>query len=148
MSIGAFYRYLFSSKPLQIINIRSYNAFHPNQKHIFFKHRLNGQNFYKIKNLSTILFTNFYLNSFAFKINYSIILFVLHTINKEFTQVTQELLVPKRYNFKSLRNLFDHQNDFHEDQLSFPVYGEKIYLGHFRPFLRLAVLRVQNFCQK
>jgi hypothetical protein len=26
-------------------------------------------------------------------------------------------------------------NGFHEDQLSFPVYGEKLNLGHFRPFL-------------
>jgi hypothetical protein len=44
-------------------------------------------------------------------------------------------------------NDFDLQNDFHEDRLSFPVYGEKIHLGHFRPFLRLAVLKVQNFRQ-
>jgi hypothetical protein len=44
-------------------------------------------------------------------------------------------------------NVFDHQNDFYEDRLSFPVYGEKIKLGHFRPFLWLAVLKVQNFCQ-
>ena len=44
-------------------------------------------------------------------------------------------------------NVFDLQNDFHEDRLSFPVYGEKINLGHFRPFLRLAVLKVQNFYQ-
>ena len=44
-------------------------------------------------------------------------------------------------------NDFDLQNDFHEDRLSFPVYGEKINLGHFRPFLRLAVLKVQHFCQ-
>ena len=44
-------------------------------------------------------------------------------------------------------NLFDLQKNFHEDRLSFPVYGEKINLGHFRPFLRLAVLKVQNFCQ-
>jgi hypothetical protein len=35
----------------------------------------------------------------------------------------------------------------HEDRFSFPVYGEKINLGHFSPFLRLAVLKVQNFCQ-
>ena len=39
-------------------------------------------------------------------------------------------------------NDFDLQNDFHEDRLSFSVYGEKIYLGHFRPFLWLAVLKV------
>ena len=31
--------------------------------------------------------------------------------------------------------------------VEFPVYGEKIKLGNFRPFLRLAVLKVQNFCQ-
>jgi hypothetical protein len=39
------------------------------------------------------------------------------------------------------------KNDFHEDRLSFPVYEEKIKLGHFRPFLRLAVLKVQHFCR-
>jgi hypothetical protein len=44
-------------------------------------------------------------------------------------------------------NVFDLQNDFHEDRLSFPVYGGKIKLGHFRPFFRLAVLKVQNFGQ-
>ena len=32
--------------------------------------------------------------------------------------------------------VFDPQNDFHEDRLSFPVYGEKINLGHFRPLGR------------
>jgi hypothetical protein len=31
-------------------------------------------------------------------------------------------------------NVFDLQNDFHEDRFSFPVYGEKINLGHFRHF--------------
>jgi hypothetical protein len=43
---------------------------------------------------------------------------------------------------------FDLKNDFHEDRLSFQVYGEKINLGHFKPFLRLAVLKAQHFCQK
>jgi hypothetical protein len=28
-------------------------------------------------------------------------------------------------------NVFDHQNDFYEDRLSFPVYREKIKMGHF-----------------
>ena len=32
-------------------------------------------------------------------------------------------------------NDFDPQNDFHEDRLSFPAYGEKINLGHFSPFV-------------
>jgi hypothetical protein len=44
-------------------------------------------------------------------------------------------------------NDFDLQNDFHEDRLSFPVYEEKINLDLFSPFLRFAVLKVQNFCQ-
>jgi hypothetical protein len=48
---------------------------------------------------------------------------------------------------RDANNDFDLQNVFHEDRLSFPVYGEKIKLGHFRPFLRLAVLKVQNFGQ-
>jgi hypothetical protein len=30
-------------------------------------------------------------------------------------------------------NVFGLQNDFHEDRLNFPVCGEKINLGHFRP---------------
>ena len=54
---------------------------------------------------------------------------------------------PKINQDRVANNDFDLQNDFHEDRLSFPVYGEKINLGHFRPFLRLAVLKVQNFCQ-
>ena len=29
-------------------------------------------------------------------------------------------------------NVFDQQNNFHEDRLSFPVYGEKINLGPFK----------------
>jgi hypothetical protein len=44
-------------------------------------------------------------------------------------------------------NVFDLQNDFHEDRLSFSVYGENTKLGHFRPFLRLAVLKIENFGQ-
>ena len=54
---------------------------------------------------------------------------------------------PKINQDRVSNNVFDLQNDFHEDRLSFPVYGEKINLGNFRPFLRLAVLMVQNFCQ-
>ena len=49
---------------------------------------------------------------------------------------------------KNAKNTLKCQKfDFYEDRLSFPVYGEKINLGHFRPFLRRAVLKVQNFCQ-
>jgi hypothetical protein len=54
---------------------------------------------------------------------------------------------PKINQNRVANNDFDLQNDFHEDRLSFPVYGEKIKLCHFRPFLRLAVLKVQQFCQ-
>ena len=54
---------------------------------------------------------------------------------------------PKINQNRVANNDFDLQNDFHEDRLSFPVYGEKIKLCHFRPFLRLAVLKVQHFCQ-
>ena len=64
-----------------------------------------------------------------------------------------ELCLPKTYFFPKINrdhvanNVFDLQKNFHDDRLSFPVYGEKINLGHFRPFLRPAVLKVQNFCQ-
>ena len=58
-----------------------------------------------------------------------------------------KIFSPKINQDRVANNVFDLQNDFHEDRLSFPVYGEKINLGHFRPFLRLAVLKVQNFCQ-
>jgi hypothetical protein len=61
--------------------------------------------------------------------------------------VKKKLFSPKINQDRVANNVFDLQNDFHEDRLSFPVYGEKINLGHFRPFLRLAVLKVQNFCQ-
>jgi hypothetical protein len=54
---------------------------------------------------------------------------------------------PKINQDRVANNDFDLQNYFHVDRLSFPVHGEKINLGHFRPFLRLAVLKVQNFCQ-
>jgi hypothetical protein len=68
-------------------------------------------------------------------------------------KVIFELCLPKTFFFpktnrdRVANNVFDLQKNFHEDRLSFPVYGEKINLGHFRPFLRLAVLKVQNFCQ-
>ncbi len=64
-----------------------------------------------------------------------------------------ELCLPKTYFFPKINrdhvayNVFDLQKNFHDDRLSFPVYGEKINLGHFRPFLRPTVLKVQNFCQ-
>jgi hypothetical protein len=54
---------------------------------------------------------------------------------------------PKTNQDRVANNVFDLQNDFHEDRLSFPVYGDKIKLGHFRPFLKPAVLKVQNFGQ-
>jgi hypothetical protein len=54
---------------------------------------------------------------------------------------------PKINQDRVANNFFDLQNVFHEDRLSFLVYGEKIKLGHFRPFLRLAVLKVHNFGQ-
>jgi hypothetical protein len=63
-----------------------------------------------------------------------------------------ELCLPKNF-FSNInrdrvsKNPFDLQKKFHEDRLRILVYGEKINLGHFRPFLRLAVLKVQNFCQ-
>ena len=54
---------------------------------------------------------------------------------------------PKINQDRVANNVFDLQKFFHEDRLSLPVYGEKINLGHFRPFLRPSVLKVQNFCQ-
>ena len=41
---------------------------------------------------------------------------------------------PKINQNRVANNVFDLQNDFHEDRLSFPVYREKINLGHLRPF--------------
>jgi hypothetical protein len=58
----------------------------------------------------------------------------------------QKIKNPQKNQDRVANNDFDLQNDFHEDRLSFPVYGEKINLGQFSPFLRLAVLKVQNFC--
>jgi hypothetical protein len=61
--------------------------------------------------------------------------------------VNQKHFFPKINYDRVAHNVFDLQNNFHEDRLSFSVYGEKINLGHFRHFLRHAVLKVQNFCQ-
>jgi hypothetical protein len=61
--------------------------------------------------------------------------------------IKKKFFYPKTNQDRVANNEFDLQNDFHEDRLSFPVYGEKINLSHFRPFLRLAVQKVQNFCQ-
>jgi hypothetical protein len=61
--------------------------------------------------------------------------------------VQKKKISPKINQDHVANNDFDLQNDFHEDRLSFPVYGEKINFGHFRPFLRFAVLKVKNFCQ-
>jgi hypothetical protein len=53
---------------------------------------------------------------------------------------TFELCLPKLFFVLKInqnrvaKNDFDLQNVFHEDRLSFPVYGEKINLGHFRLF--------------
>ena len=60
---------------------------------------------------------------------------------------TKNIFFPKINQDRVANNVFDLQKNFHEDRLSLPVYGEKINLGHFRPFLRLAVLKVQNFGQ-
>jgi hypothetical protein len=63
--------------------------------------------------------------------------------------VQKKTFSPKINHDRVTNNDFDFQNDFQVDRLSFPVYGEKINLGHFkRPFLRLAVLKAQNSCQK
>jgi hypothetical protein len=45
-------------------------------------------------------------------------------------------------------NVFDLQNVFNEDRLSFPVYGEKINSCHFRVILRLTVLKAKIRSQK
>jgi hypothetical protein len=64
-----------------------------------------------------------------------------------------ELCLPKTFFFLKINqdrvanNVFDIQKNFHEERLSLPVYGEKINLGHFKPFLLLAVLIGQNFYQ-
>jgi hypothetical protein len=59
----------------------------------------------------------------------------------------KKIFSPKINQDRVANNVFDLQNDFHEDRLSFQVYGEKIKLGYFRLFLRLAVLKAQNFGQ-
>jgi hypothetical protein len=45
-------------------------------------------------------------------------------------------------------NVFDHQNNFHEDRLSFPVYGENISLGNFRPFFEARRTKISKFLPK
>ncbi len=60
---------------------------------------------------------------------------------------TKNIFFPKINRDRVANNVFGLQKNVHDDRLSFPVYGEKINLGHFRPFLRPAVLKVQNFCQ-
>ena len=59
---------------------------------------------------------------------------------------TKNIFFPKINRDRVANNVFDLQKNFHEDRLSFSVYGEKINFDHFRPFLPL-VLEVQNFCQ-
>ena len=41
---------------------------------------------------------------------------------------------PKINQDRAAKNVFDLQNDFRKDLFNFSVYGEKINLGHFRPF--------------
>jgi hypothetical protein len=48
--------------------------------------------------------------------------------------VQKKIISPKINQDRVANNVLDLQNDLHEDRLSFPVYGEKINLGHFRPF--------------
>jgi hypothetical protein len=56
--------------------------------------------------------------------------------------MTRKNKIPPKINQDRVAN-----NYFHEERLSFPVYGEKINFGNFRPFLRPAVLKIQNFRQ-
>jgi hypothetical protein len=46
----------------------------------------------------------------------------------------KKLLLPKINGDRVAKDVFDLRNDFHEDRLSVSVCGEKINLGHFRPF--------------
>jgi hypothetical protein len=68
-------------------------------------------------------------------------------------KVIFELCLPKTFFFTKINrdrvanNVFDLQKNFHEDRLSFPVYGEKINLGHLRLFLMLAVLKSKIFAE-
>jgi hypothetical protein len=63
------------------------------------------------------------------------------------SHVQKKIFSPKINQDRVPKNVFDLQNNFHEDRLSFPAYGEKINLGHFRPFLRLLALKAHIFCQ-
>ena len=57
----------------------------------------------------------------------SIIRFLCHTKHYTITiLLTQSFLMTKINQDRVDYNVFDIQNDFHEDRLSFPVYGEKI----------------------
>ena len=53
-----------------------------------------------------------------------------------------ELCLPKTFFYPKINqdrvanNVIDLQKNFHEDRLSFPVYGEKINLGNFGPLGR------------
>ncbi len=60
--------------------------------------------------------------------------------------VTKDIFFQKINQDRVANNVFDLKIIFHEDRLSLLVYGEKLNLGHFRPFLRDAV-QVRNFCQ-
>jgi hypothetical protein len=58
---------------------------------------------------------------------------------------TRKNFPPKINQDRISNDVFDHQNDFHEDRLNFPVYREKKNLGYLRLFLMLSVLKAQNF---
>ena len=47
-------------------------------------------------------------------------------------ETQKNIYFPKINQYRVAKNVFDLQNDFHEDRLSFRVYGEKINLGNFR----------------
>ena len=45
-------------------------------------------------------------------------------------------------------NVFDLQNEFHDNRTWFGTFGEKIFFGHFWPFLRSSLFRPQTFRQE
>jgi hypothetical protein len=85
---------------------------------------------------------------FIDRIQWTQLTMVPKVIPKELLRLfTKNFFSPKINQNRVAYNDFHLPNNFHKDRLSFPVYGEKIKLGHFRPFLRLAVLKAQNFRQ-
>jgi hypothetical protein len=55
---------------------------------------------------------------------------------------------PKINQDRVANNDFVLQNDFHEDRLSFPVYGEKINLDHFSPCFEVRRTKSPKFLPK